>query len=145
MNAYANSLIAVMVVCQIAVTAAPESEQARRGIRLVCALIALLTLLSPVRQLIAASGDITEKIAGFFAVSEKTVYDETEAGAVGLMQYAADRYGISDFSVVIRTDETDTEITGIEFYIPDCPYSKCAAMEADLREQLELPVRVFSG
>ena len=145
MNEYANSLIAVMVVCQIAVTAAPESEQARRGIRIVCALIALLTLLSPVRQLIAVSGDITEKITDFFAVGEKTVYDETEAGAVGLMQYAAERYGIADFTVVIRTDETDTEIIGIEFYIPDCPYSKCAAMEADLCGQLELPVRVFSG
>lgn len=144
MNAYGNSLIAVMVVCQIASVIAPDSEHARRYIRVVCALVALLTILSPLKHLLTLSDDVTDKITAFFTSDITETYEETEAGAVGLMQYVAGQYGVSDLSVVILTDETDTEITGIQFHIPNCPYAKCAAIEADLSEQLELPVEVFS-
>ena len=144
MNAYINRLIAVMVVSQVASGIAPDQDHARRSVRVVCALTALLTLLSPFRQLLAASGDIAEKITAFFTVDSAAAYEETEAGAVGLMQYAAERYGISDFSVVIRTDETDTEVIAVEFHIPDCPYSKRAAIREELTGQLGLPVEVFA-
>jgi len=145
MNAYANRLIAVMVVCQIAAVIAPDSEHARRYIRVVCALTVLLTMLSPLSRLLEASDGITEKVTAFFTADQTIPYEETEAGAVGLMQYVAERYGVSDLSVTIRTDGTDMEIIGIRFYIPDCPYSTRAAIESDLNGQLAFPVEVFAN
>jgi len=144
MNAYTSRLIAVMIVCRIAAVIAPDSDHARRYIRVVCALTVLLTVLSPLSRLLAASDGIAEKITAFFTADQAVPYEETEAGAVGLMQYVAERYCVSDLSVTIRTDETDTEITGIRFYIPDCPYSTRAAIESDLNGQLAFPVEVFT-
>ncbi len=144
MNAYINSLIIVMVVCQIAAVIAPDSENAKRYIRTVCAIIVLLTLLSPVKHLIALSEGITEKITSFFTTDVSQSYDENEAGAIGIMQYVTEYYNVDELSAIILTDETDTEITEIQLYIKNCPYARCVVIEAELSELLELPVYVFS-
>ncbi len=142
MNMYINRLIAVMIVCHIAVSLAPDTEHAARSIRYVCALVVLLTILSPVRALINTSDDLSEKIASFLADDTSPIYEETISGAAGLMQYVTERYGVEELSVVFLTDENDSEITELRLSIPDCPYAKCAAIESDLNEQLSFPVYV---
>lgn len=143
MNSYGNSLIAVMVICQISSVIAPSSEYAKRYIRIVCALVTLLTILAPVRHMTEIYDNISDKISAFFASDITEQYDDNEIGAVGLMQYITEQYDISDVSVVIRTDKSDTEIVEIQIYIPSCPYTKRASIEADLNAQLDIPCRVF--
>lgn len=143
MSSYGNSLIAVMVICQISSVIAPNSEYSKRYIRIVCALVTLLTILAPVRHMTEIYGTISDKISAFFASDITEQYDDNEICAVGLMQYITEQYDISDVSVVIRTDESDTEIVEIQIYIPSCPYTKRASIEADLNAQLDIPVGVF--
>ena len=143
MNVYINSLIAVMIVCQIAVSVAPDSEHAVRYIRLVCALVVFLTILTPVRSLWNISDDLTEKITVFLSRDTSVTYEETETGAAALMQYVTEQYGISELSVILLTDESDQEITELRISVPDCPYATRAAIETDLNEQLNFPVFVI--
>lgn len=144
MTAYINRLIAVMVVCQIATIIAPDAENAKRSIRSVCALVSLLTLLSPLSHLFSISDNLTEKITAFFTMETSQTYDEKEAGAASILQYVTERYGIDELSVVIVTDESDTEVTEIRFFIEDCPYAARAVLESELSEAFKLPVYVFS-
>lgn len=143
MNGYINSLLAVMIVCQVTVLISYESEYAVSGIRFVCALVVLLTVLTPCRNLIGGFESFTETITAFFEAGSTVVYEETESGAAALMQYVTEQYGISELSVVLLTDDTDSEITEFRMYIPDCPYARRAAIESDLNSQLNFPVYVF--
>ncbi len=143
MSVYIHSLIAVMIVCQIAVSVAPDSEYAVRYIRLVCSLVVFLTILSPVRNLWDMSDTLSDKITAFFTQDSSVSYDETEAGAAALMQYVAEQYGIQKLSVILRTDESDQEITELQLSVPDCPYATRAAIAADLNDQLNFPVSVI--
>ena len=144
MNAYINSLIAVMVVCQIAVVIAPDSDNAGRCIRTVCAVVALLTLLAPAKHLLSRSGELVDRVTSFFTADITQSYDENDSAAAGLMQYIISQYDLDELSAVILTDETDTTITGIRLYIPECPYPRRMVMESELQELLGLPVSVFS-
>lgn len=143
MTAYINRLIAVMVVCQIVTVITPDADNAKRSIRTVCALVALLTLLSPLKSLLSAADDLTGKITAFFTPESVQTYDEKEAGAAGILQYVTDHYGLDELSVVIVTDETDTEVIELRFYVENCPYTTRALLEAELSEAFGLPVYVF--
>lgn len=144
MTAYINRLIVVMVVCQIVIVITPDAENAKRSVRTVCALVSLLTLLSPLNHLLSISDDLTDKITAFFTTETSQNYDEKEAGAASILQYVTERYGIDELSVVIVTDESDTEVTELRFFIENCPYATRAILEAELCEAFELPVYVFS-
>lgn len=143
MNSYGNSLIAVMVICQISSALTPNSEYSKRYIKIVCALVTLITLLAPIKHLSEFYDDISDKISSFFSTDVTEKYDENEVGAIGIMQYISEKYDIADISMVIQTDESDTEIVAINVFVSNCPYSKRALIEADLNEQLELPTKVL--
>lgn len=143
MNSYGNSLIAVMVICQISSALAPDSEYSKRYIKIVCTLVTLLTLLAPIKHLTEFYDDISDKISSFFSTDVTEQYDENEVGAIGIMQYISEKYDVSDVSIVIQTNESDTEVVEIDVYISNCPYSKRALIESDLNAQLELTTKVF--
>lgn len=143
MNDYGNSLIAVMIVCQIASVLSPDSDHARRYISLVCAIVALLTVIAPARQIFDVYNDISDKVAAFFESGETETYSETEFGIHSLMQYISSRYDVSDIEVIVTTDENDTTPLSLNVVIHDCPYAKRAAIEEELREMLTLPVDVY--
>lgn len=142
MNDYGNSLIAVMVVCQIASVLSPDSDHARRNIGLVCALVALLTVIAPARQIFDVYNDISDRVSAFFESGETKTYSDTEFGIHSLMQYISSRYDVSELEVIVTTDENDMTPLSLKVVIHDCPYARRAAIEEELREMLTLPVEV---
>ncbi len=145
MTTYINSIITVMVVCQVATVLAPDSDSAKKYIRTVCALIVLFTLISPIKYILSISGDISEKITNFFNTEElNTPYDEQEAGIISIMQYVAEKYDTEEISAVIITNEEDTAITEIQLFVPNCPYAQRQTIETEMTQMLEIPVYVFS-
>ncbi len=143
MSNYINSLTAVMIVCQITILLAPASEYAVRYIRIVCALIVLLTILTPLKNLPDITDSVSEAVSNFLNSNVSVNYDETESSAAGLMQYVTEYYGISELSAVLVTDDTDTAITELRLYIPDCPYTTRELIADDLNRELNFPVYVF--
>ena len=144
MNGYINSLTAVMIVCHITVLLAPESEYAVRYIRTVCALIILLTVLAPLKNLPDIAAPVSEAVSNFLNKNVSADYTETESGAAGLMQYITEYYGISELSAVLVTDDTDTDITELRLYIPACPYTTRELLADDLNKELNFPVYVLA-
>ncbi len=144
MTAYINRLIIVMVVCQIVTVLTPDTDTAKRSIRTVCALVALLTLLSPLTQLLTSADDLIDKVTAFFSSTSTPAYDEKEMVSSEILHYVTARYEIEELSMTLVTDETDTVVTEIRFYIPNCPYATRASLASELTEIFELPVYVFS-
>lgn len=145
MNSYINSLTAVMIVCQISVLLAPSSEYAIRYIRMVCALIVLLTILAPLKNFSAITVQVSEAVSSLadsYILSAD--YNELEGSTAGLMQYITEYYGISELTAVLLTDDTDTTVTELQLYIQDCPYTTRELIEEDLNKELNFPVYVFS-
>ena len=145
MNRYINSLTAVMIVCQIIVLLAPASEYAIRYIRMVCALIVLLTILTPLKNLPAITTQVSEAVSSLADSNILSAdYNELEGSTAGLMQYITEYYGISELTAVLLTDDTDTTVTELQLYIQDCPYTTRELIEEDLNKELNFPVYVFS-
>ena len=144
MTRYINSLTAVMIVCQITVLLAPASEYAIRYIRMVCALIVLLTILTPLKNLPDITAQVSEAVSSLVDSNISADYNELESGTAGLMQYVTEYYGISELSAVLQTDDTDTTIIELRLYIQDCPYTTREIIAEDLNKELNFPVYVFS-
>ncbi len=144
MNRYINSLTAVMIVCQIIVLLAPASEYAIRYIRMVCALIVLLTILTPLKNLPAITAQVSETVSSLVDSNISADYNEQESGMAGLMQYITESYGISELSAVLLTDAADTTITELRLYIQDCPYTTRELIANDLNKELNFPVYVLA-
>lgn len=146
MNNYINSIIAVMILCQTAVMIAPENDSAVKSIRIICAAVTLLTLISPVRSLVLSVDNISvwlDRITSSDIVSDES--DENKPAAAAIAEYISDRYGIEKMTLVIITDgdEGDEHIAEIDIYAKNCPYTTRVAIEAELSEGLEVPIYVL--
>lgn len=144
MNRYINSLTAVMIVCQITVLLAPASEYAIRYIRMVCALIVLLTILTPLKNLPAITTQASEAVSSLLGSNISADYNEHESGMAGLMQYITESYGISELSAVLLMDAADTTVTELRLYIQNCPYTTRELIANDLNKELNFPVYVLA-
>lgn len=143
MRTYVNRLLAVMVVCQIAIVLAPDTETGKRSLRTVCALVSFLTILSPLHQFLVSADSITEKITSFFTIESSQTYDEKTTVSSELLQYVTTHYRLEEVLLTIITDESDTTVTELRFYVQNCPYATRALIETELTEMFEIPVYVF--
>ncbi len=143
MNSYFNRLIAVMILCQITTVITPDSERAKQSIRILCALISFLTLLSPLRSITALSEQLYEKLSAVLDTSFVSGYTQKETDSIHFLQYITTHYDIDEVSMILHTDDTDTQIIEMELYVKNYPYTSCTIMEAELQELLNLPVYVF--
>ena len=146
---YVNSLIAVMIVCQIAVSVSPSNESSVRSIRLICAVVALLTLLSPIGSVISMAGDIENKITsfivGYMEPEERRIetMDTFEAVTAQIVSFVSDKYDVGEINAVLLTDETDSFAVELQLYIKNCPYTKRSQIETDLTNKLGFSVYVM--
>jgi len=145
MNTYINRLIAVMILCQIATILSPDSDRAKQSLRMICAIISLLTLISPIKNISVLSEQLSEKLSSVINTSYNVKYSAKESDSIQLLQYITTHYNIDEISMTIHTDETDTQILEMELYVKNYPYAACSVMEEELQELLNLPVYVFSN
>ncbi len=143
MNSYFNRLIAVMILCQITTVITPDSERAKQSIRILCALLSFLTLLSPLRNITALSEQLYEKFPTVLDTNFVSGYTEKETDSIHFLQYITTHYGVKDVSMILHTDDMDTQIIEMELYVKNYPYTSCTVMESELQELLNIPVYVF--
>ncbi len=153
MTAYLNSVIATVIVCRIAVMFAPESEMAKKYVRLICALVVLLTLLSPVKSLIEnADGiisSVTDFLTGEVSVSDSDIYGSDEQNTVRQLAYAVmlaveAEFGVDsdDIGITVVIDESG-EVSELQLYLAHTAYSDRAKIGDALEGELQIPIYVF--
>ncbi len=153
MAAYLNSVIATVIVCQIAVMFSPSSENSKKYVRLICALVVLLTLLSPVKSLIENADGVISAVSDFPAgegsVGETEIYGSAAQNsarqlAYAVMQAVEGRFGVDsgDIRVTLVTSESG-EVCEVQLYLDHTAYSDRAKIGEALEGELMIPVYVF--
>lgn len=143
MTSYFNRLIGVMILCQITTVITPDSERTKQSIRILCALISFLTLLSPLRSITTPSEQLHEKFSAVLDTNFVSRHTEKEADSIHFLQYITTHYDVEEVSMILYTDDTDTQIVKLELYVKNYPYTSCTVMELELQELLNIPVIVF--
>lgn len=148
MTEYINGLILTVVVCQAASMLAPEGETAKRYLKIVCALVTLLTILSPVKTFVSHAGEIGQSFRNFFTASETaeeiTPRDSLETAAYTILTYAKERYGFDTdgAEVTFFTDDTGN-VDELMLFLPSGNAFNRDRLQADLEKELGVIVHIF--
>ena len=156
MRSWWNALIAVLLAGQIASQAAPGSESARKGVKLICGLAVLLTLLSPIRRLPEAAEKWRQAAEDYLAAREQTQEDPYETAAQAIMIYAADAVAYAADTVggngaalrepveLTITEGEDGEVREIRLFLPECPAETRSEIRETLEEAYGIPVFLYT-
>ena len=147
MTAYINSLISVIIVCEIVLRIAPDGGSGKKYVRIVCSLAVLLTMISPIRSLAGNAAVTEEKIADLFSPGRQT--DESDAfapaaSAIGAYIEKNHPAAGKDYSLTFVTGENG-ELSEVQIFLGTADGRLCAALENDLGRELGVTVRVFGG
>lgn len=146
MTAYINQLILTVVVCQIAAMISPDGENAKRYIRVVCALVTMLTILSPIRTLIDHAGELAESFRNFFTAAETVdnTRDSLESAAYTILTYAGDKYDLDmDGAEVTFFTNDDGEAVEMQMFIKSGDSQDRDRLAAELEDELGITVHIF--
>ncbi len=148
MTAYINELIITVVVCQIASMISPETENSKRYIKTVCALVTILTLISPVRTIINHAEEIANSLKNFFAmeetVEENSVRDTMQSVAYTIMKYTEENYEleIEGAEVSFITDESG-QARELQIFLKSGNVEDRDKLKAELERELGIIVHIF--
>ena len=149
MNGYLNSMIITAAACQIAQMILPDSGRLKRGIRMLCALAVLLTMLEPVRYLTTNYDYIADEIREWLdsGMDAENVEDPMNQIAQAVMEHAVQTCGLDPdgMKVTLLTDETTQELTEIQLFVRRCSYADRTDAERKLTEAYGINVRIYSG
>ena len=151
MRAYLNGIVVTVVVCQIVTMFSPSRDDVRRYVRLICVLVTLLTLASPVKYVINASDDIFAKITDFFDGAESgDQLDDLENGnmasaALVIMRAISDEFDIDakNIRITLVTDEAG-ELSEMQLFLKNTAYADRERVRAALEEEFDIPIYVFA-
>lgn len=146
MTAYINSMLVMLVLCMLVTRTAPEDSGTKNNLRLVCSLVILLTMITPIKELISSASDIGESISGLFTreSTQQPEEDGYSAAAATLISYIADTYpDAGDKITVTFVTNDDGQITEAQFFLPQASAELCERIERELGRELSVTVRVF--
>lgn len=146
MTAYINQLILTVVVCQVAVMISPDVERAKRYIRIVCALVTILTILTPVRTLVDNAGELAESFGNFFTAAETTdnMRDSLESAAYTILTYAGENYDLNmDGAEVTFFTNDDGEAVEMQMFVKSGDSHDRDRLTAKLENELGITVHIF--
>lgn len=148
MTSYINTLIISMLVSQAAVLILPDSKGSKQYVKLICALIILLNIVSPVKHL----GEIKSRVTEFFSSFSESGQAAGEGGMYSADGYAIMKYIIGEYklsgegmSVTFITDEDGEKVREIQIIIEKCPQFVKEKISSQLGKELEVDVYVFGG
>ena len=147
MKEYINELIITVAACRLVTMASPDGDLRRRYLAAVCALVTLITLFSPMGQVIAGAEEAIRAFAGGFSLAENDEkQDELERAAAVIFSYAENRRGFDTKggNITFYTDESG-EIESIAVFFEDGSVEMCRLLQEDLTEEIGIEVHVFTG
>jgi hypothetical protein len=129
----------------------PDKESLRRYVRLLCALVIILTLSSPIKHVINGVEGIVSGITDFFdgtgSVAQTGSGDESGAAnlAYVIMSAVSERYGIDakNMRITLVTDEGG-ELSEVQLYVRGSAYADREHVREALEAEFEIPVYVFA-
>lgn len=148
MTAYINELIITVVVCQIASMISPENENSKRYIKTVCALVTILTLISPVRTIINHAEEIANSLKDFFAieetVEENSVRDTMQSVAYTIMKYTKENYELETEGAEVSfiTDEAGQAME-LQIFLKSGNVEDRDKLKTELERELGIIVHIF--
>ena len=148
MKTYINSLIASVLISQIALCLSPSKSDGKKYVGFICSVFVLLTMLSPVKAMIGEIPDTLGGIKDYFTdvPEEKTEPDGFSSAAATLLAYIAEEYpsSASGASLTFVTGE-DGKIREVQFYLPNADRNDCARIRHSLSGVLTVDVYVFGS
>lgn len=144
MTAYINSLIAVIVACQLVIKLAPDSGTSKKYVRLICSLAVLGTMIAPVKSLVLSADELYGQAAEFFSPPQKEEKSDAFApAATALLSYIEDTFHPrGEVRLTFITDD-DERITEVQIFAPTADGQTCGRIERALGGELSVGVRVF--
>jgi len=150
MNAYLNGIVVTVVACQIATVFSPNEESLRRYVRILCALVTVMTLVSPIKYVISGAEEIMSGITNFFEGSDFSQREEEDGNGVANLAYVimsavSNKFDIEekDVRITIVTDEQG-ELSEIQMYLKRTAYVDRERILEALSAEFEIPVYVFA-
>jgi len=146
MTAYINELILTVIVCQTASMLAPDSDTAKRYLRIVCALVTLLTIVAPVRTIISHADELGDKFSRFFTADEtvKESNESLESAAYTILTYANERYSFDTEGAEITFFKDETgKIDEMMLFFPSGNAFDRERLLADLVKEFGVDVHIF--
>lgn len=151
MNAYLKTVVVTVIVCQIVTMFSPDKESLRRYVRLLCALVVILTLASPIVHVIEGAEEIAAGIAEFFdgRLSSGQAADGGDGSAANLayviMRAVSDEFGIDaeNMRLTLVTEESGA-LVEIQLYLKRTAYAERERVREALAAEFEIPVYVFA-
>ena len=151
MNAYLNTVVVTVIVCQIVTMFTPDKESLRRYVRLLCALVVILTLASPIVHVIEGAEVIASGISEFFDSRLSSGQDEGEGDgsaanlAYVIMRAVSDKFGIDaeNLRLTLVTEESGA-LVEIQLYLKRTAYAERERVREALAAEFEIPVYVFA-
>ena len=148
MKAYINTLTALMIVCQAVLRLAPDSGTTKKYITLVCSLAVLLTMISPIKEIVRSAPVIEKKAEELFSSENKadTTEDELSPAAATLISFIEKKFpdAGNDITLTFVTDESD-KVTEVQLYMPEADQRTAERAERALAAELSVNVKVFGG
>ncbi len=154
MNNYITSILCITVGCHLLLLVSTEfgGESMQKLLRLLCGVVVLLTLFSPLTGLLSSlETKLPSILAEWETGIDATTAEREELARSGAYAYAAstwiqflfDECGIppEKITITFHTDEMG-ELTHAEVLLTQCPYVKRKQAEEALTRQMEIPVTV---
>ncbi len=152
MTEYFNKILVTAIACQVSLTLTWD-EQSKKYVRLLCAILLLITLISPVKEFVSSVTDIKDTVIDFFTTDEKSDGEESGAEtdldpkhtlAMTLMELARERYGVNEKGLRVSLLTEDDVVEEVHFFVKNCPYAVREKIKTELSDELGVVVYVFS-
>lgn len=146
MAAYINSMLVMLVLCMLITRIVPDGSNVKKNVRLVCSLVILLTMITPIKSLFSSAADVGESISDFFTAgsAQESEKNDYSAAAATLISYISDTYPSAGDEITVTFVTNDEErITEAQFFLPLASAELCERIERELGRELTVTVRVF--
>ncbi len=144
MRTYFNTLVFLLLLSQIVLSIGKEAS--KKELRLLCGLVLLTAMLSPLGMKVDFREIIREQARDFFETPSEKIPEEDDCRilALSVMQYAAERYGVDEkhLECVVVTDE-EGRVTELQIFVSSAPYAVRAQMQEELEEMFGVEVAVY--
>ena len=150
MRAYIDEVILTVVICRIASMMAPDGETKGRYLAAVCALVTLISLISPVKYIADNIDTVTEAVAGFFLAEKAEKSDEARdnlsSAAAVIFKYAEEKMGFDTegAEITFYTDE-EGKVNEVMLFFKRGRVRECEKLKKELEKELKITVHVYTG
>lgn len=147
MKEYINELIITVTACRLVTMASPDGDLRRRYLAAICALVTLITMISPIGEVISGTEEAVRGfISGFSFDENAEKQDDLGNAAAVIFSHAKNRRGFdtSGGKITFYTDESG-EVKSIAVFFGKGSVEMCRLLGEELTAEMGTEVHVYTG